>query len=579
MSAKTPTTSSYEIWKTKDLPQGEVDLIKASTGLSLFVSRILLQRLENCTETSEEWISPRLEHIIDPHELRFCEQSAKILAQFIRDNKTIGIFSDYDVGGISSAALLARAIAGLGGTTQNFIPDRMEEGYGLSHTALERSFSENAPDLLMVLDCGTRSDSELEWIAKQGTTTIVVDHHSRDDQPTLPDSCLIINPHLPDQLQPQFQNHCTVGLVFKLVHALLRYWENEFGGARDKVNLKDLLDLVALGTVADLVPLQGENRIFVHHGLKQLAATNNHGLRALLQVSDVDVNNPLNCSDIGFRLGPRINAGGRIENGSLALDLLLTGDNRLAFDLARKLDSINSERRSLERRVIDQALEQIAGDPPMGIVVWGKEWHPGVVGIVAGRLSRQFHRPAIVLGWDGSGFKGSGRGISGLNLLEVMQNCEVQPPKWGGHPAAMGLSIEEDMIPEFAKAFDKSVQEICSGKIPPKTLRIDAITEPTSISRQQILEIESLGPFGQKNPEPIIAVHGVQLSEPPRLMGKDHIRFQLPGAEGIQVIGWRMADHMPPIHEEIDLAMRLNRSWWRGRESVRGELVDWRRSV
>ncbi|MBC2602365.1 single-stranded-DNA-specific exonuclease RecJ [Puniceicoccus vermicola] len=541
-------------------------------------ARILVHRLGKTLEQAEEWISPRLENILDPFTLLHCEEAAARLTQFLREKKSIGVFSDYDVDGISSAALISCAIRDLGGEVEAFVPDRLEEGYGLSIAALERSFADYQPDLLLVLDCGTRSEVELEWIAKQGTQVIVVDHHSRNDQPKLPEDCLMINPHLPEQLQPEFQNHCTVGLVFKLVHALLRKWDECVGGARDRVNLKELLDLVAMGTVADLVPLRGENRVFVHHGLKQLAKTNNHGLRALLQVSDVDVNNPLSSSDIGFRLGPRINAGGRIETGALALDLLMTKDNRLAFDLARKLDTVNSNRRSMERRVSGKAIEMIGEEPPMGIVVWDRDWHPGVVGIVAGRLARKYHRPAIVLGWDGTGFKGSGRGISGLDLLEVMQTCTVKPPKWGGHPAAMGMSIEEEDLPAFAEAFSAAVTSECGGKLPPKKLRIDAVTEPSAISRHEILEIEALGPFGQENPEPIVAIHGVRLEEPARLMGRDHIRFNLPGASGIQVIGWRMAERMPPVGSEIDLALRLSRSWWRGRESVRGELVDWRQA-
>jgi len=454
----------------------------------------------------------------------------------------------------------------------------MQEGYGLSQAAVERSFSQIQPQLLVILDCGTRSEEQLAWISKQGTQTVVVDHHSREDQPTLPSDCILINPHLPEQEQSEFQSHCTVGLVFKLVHSILRFSEKNFGGAREKVNLKELLDLVALGTVADLVPLRNENRIFVHHGLKRLGKTSNCGLRALLQVADVDVNNPLSSTDIGFRLGPRINAGGRIETGTIALDLLQTKDNRLAFDIARKLDAINSERRSIERKVAEQATHDIGDTPKSGIVVWNREWHPGVVGIVAGRLARSYHRPSIVLGWDGKTFKGSGRGIPGLDLLAIMAGCEVQPTQWGGHPMAMGMSIDEDVMDDFAEAFSRAVDESCGGVLPPKRLRIDGVADVSAINRQQVLEIEALGPFGQENPEPILKIANIRLEAPPKLMGREHIRFDLPGSRGIQVIGWRMADRMPPTGEMIDLAMKLSRSWWRGRESVRGELVDWRPS-
>lgn len=539
-------------------------------------SGVLSNRIKETSESAKEWIEPRLDRIIDPHELVHCEKVASRILRAIVDDEKIAVFSDYDVDGISSAALLSRTIRDLGGKNDTYIPDRLEEGYGLSLAALKRSFTEEVPDLLLVLDCGTRSDPEIEWISSRGAEVMVIDHHSRDDQPELPGDSFIINPHLPDQKQPLFQNHCTVGLVFKVVHALLRAWEEQLGGAREKIDLKSLLDFVALGTVADLVPLRGENRIFVYHGLKRLQKTNNHGLRALLQVADVDLSHPLSTSDIGFRLGPRINAGGRIDTGITALDLLLTKDNRLAFDLARKLDTINSQRRTLERKVTEEAIEMIGDDPPMGIVVWREDWHPGVVGIVAGRLARQFHRPAIVLGWDGSGYKGSGRGISKLNLLEILEKCTVKPPKWGGHPAAMGLSIGSDQIDDFARAFATSVEAVCEGSLPAKTLTLDAEVPANAVNRQTVLEIEALGPFGQENPEPIVAISSITLAEPARLMGRDHIRFDLPGAPGVQVIGWRMAENSPPVGKELDLALRLNRSWWRGRESIRGELVDWR---
>ncbi len=570
--------SAYENWETIVTSAADAEQIAGRTGLSLLAAGVLLQRLRDNPEGAEEWISPRLERILDPYELRHCREAARNLSRAIEGKRKIGVFSDYDVDGISSAALIARTVRSLGGEIHPFIPDRLEEGYGLSRAALERSFSKEVPDLLLVLDCGTRSEVELEWIANHGTEVIVVDHHVREDNPDLPDRCLLINPHLPVQAQPEFQWHCTAGLVFKLIHALVREWEKDHDGVRDKVNLRGLLDLVALGTVADLVPLRGENRIFVHHGLKQLAKTHNCGLKALLQVSQVDTGNPLRSTDIGFRIGPRINAGGRIDTGALALDLLLTDDNRQAFDLARKLDSVNSQRRTLERQVAEAAIERIGEKPPMGIVVWDKEWHPGVVGIVAGRLARRYHRPAIVLGWDGSGYKGSGRGVAGMDLLAVMKGCSVQPPKWGGHPAAMGLSTDGADLDAFAEAFAESVRNECRGKLPSKTLRIDATTEPCSVSRRTVLELEALGPFGQENPEPVIAVRSVRLEQPARLMGRDHIRFDLPGAEGVQVIGWRMAERMPPVGTAIDLAIRLSRSWWRGRESVRGELVDWRTS-
>jgi len=567
----------YETWTFAEPKTDLARAIRNLTGFGGLAADVLSERAGPDPAAAEKWINPRLDEIVDPDELTHCREGAARIADAIGNNRRIGVFTDYDVDGISSAALLSRIIEDLGGHCDTFVPDRMEEGYGLSRAALERAFTEKTPpDLLVVLDCGTRSEKELAWVSSRGIPTLVVDHHARGDVPLLPDDCLLINPHLPDRVQDSFRNHCTAGLVFKLVHSLVRILEDRSGDARERVDLREFLDLVALGTVADLVPILGENRIFVRHGLRQLGRTTNHGLRALLQVADVDTSSPLSPTDIGFRLGPRINAGGRIETGLLGIDLLRTADNRLAFDLARKLDAVNRERQSIERKVCDEALERIGDAPPPGIVVGDEGWHPGVVGIVAGRLSRKFHRPAIVLGWDGAGWKGSGRGIAGLDLLAVMERCAVRPPKWGGHPMAMGLSLGPGDLTPFAEAFSAAVHAACGGVLPGKTLRIDTSTTCESIDRQTVLELESIGPFGQGNPEPVIAVANARLDSAPVPMGRDHIRFRLEANPALGIVGWRMAGSPPPTGRPLDLALRLSRSWWRGRESLRGELVDWR---
>ncbi len=567
----------YETWTFAEPKTDLSRTIRNLTGFGGLAADILAQRSGPEPGSVEKWINPRLDEIVDPDELIHCRAGAGRIADAIDNNRRIGIFTDYDVDGISSAALLSRVVESLGGRCGIFVPDRMEEGYGLSRAALERAFTEETPpELLVVLDCGTRSEEELAWVSSRGIPSLVVDHHAREDVPPLPDDCLLINPHLPDRVQERFQNHCTAGLVFKLVHSLVRLLENRSGNARERVDLRRFLDLVALGTVADLVPILGENRIFVRHGLRQLARTDNHGLRALLQVADVDTSTPLSCTDIGFRLGPRINAGGRIETGLLGIDLLRTTDNRLAFDLARKLDTVNRDRQSIERKVFEEALARIGEPPPPGIVVGDEGWHPGVVGIVAGRLSRKFHRPALVLGWDGTGWKGSGRGIAGLDLLAVMERCAVRPPKWGGHPMAMGLSLPPGDLSRFAEAFSQAVHSACGGSLPGKTLRIDATAECATIDRRSVLEIESIGPFGQGNPEPVIVVEGTRLAAPPSPMGRTHIRFRLEANPALGIVGWRMAGNPPPADRPVDLALRLSRSWWRGRESLRGELADWR---
>ncbi len=565
----------YEEWHIRKDSSDKIAKIRSESGFSSLPCRILEKRLSPA-EDPGQWINPRLEDLLDPFDLPFCKEAASLVSDCLLREKKIAVFSDYDVDGITSAALISEAIHRLGGSIDPFLPDRMEEGYGLTRKALDRLLGERDVDCLLVLDCGTRSEEELFYLSQKGIQTIVIDHHARSDVPLLPDDCVLINPHLKDRLQPEFQNHCTAGLVFKFLHALTRVMHSRGVDARAQFNLRSCLDLVALGTVADLVPLKGENRLLVKYGLHEIGRSPRHGLKALLQVAGVEVDNPLSTSDIGFRLGPRINAGGRIETGMTSLDLLLATDHRLAFDLARKLDAVNRERQGIEKRVVDEARELVGESPPSGIVAARKEWHPGVVGIVAGRLARTYHRPTIILGFDGDEFKGSGRGIPGLNLLEVMESCEVRPRKWGGHPMAMGMSIDPAQLPAFSDAFAAAVDKVTEGDLPAKTLTVDTVADIGEIDRQCILELEAIGPFGQGNPEPVILFSETILAEAPRKMGKDHIKFRHPSNKSLEFIGWRMAENPPPAGCPVELAVRLSRSFWKGRESIRAEIVDWR---
>lgn len=566
---------AYERWLFTDGSKENVQRISRESGLAKLPAEILSKRMELNSDINQ-WLNTRLDGLLDPADLPFCEKASTLFCDFLLDNKRVAIFSDYDVDGISSAALLSDALKQLGSKPICFLPDRMEEGYGLTDKALGRILESESFDLLFVLDCGTRSEDQLQILANKGISAIVIDHHARSDTPLLPPHCILINPHLKDRFERRFQVHCTAGLVFKFIHCVTRELHGRGIKAREIIDLRSCLDLVALGTVADLVPLVGENRTLVQHGLRQIARSKRQGLKALLQVTGVQIEHPLSASDIGYRLGPRINAGGRIETGQTSLDLLLATDYRLAFDLARKLDAVNRERQIIEKSVLEKASELLGKKPPLGIVVGSEDWHPGVVGIVAGRIARKFHRPAIVLGFDGEEFKGSGRGIDGLNLIELMENCAVQPHKWGGHPMAMGMSIKPELLPDFADAFAESVEGLTGGDLPPKTLRIDASAKPEEIDRSCFLELESLGPFGQGNPQPIVVFENMVLREPPRMMGKDHLRFKHPANSQIDYVGWRMAQNAPPAGRPVDLAVRLSRSFWKGRESLRAEIVDWR---
>lgn len=534
--------------------------------------RILHRRLQE--PGLREWLQPQLADLLDPEALPGAGTAAEVLERTASAGGTIAIFTDYDVDGITSATLATEILGILGAEVRPFVPERLSEGYGLSRPALERLLAGGQPDLLLVLDCGTTSEVELSWLRDQGIPSVVVDHHRRLDAPPLPEGVHLLNPHLPDRAAPAFQNHCTVGLIFKVFHALLGRYEE----LRARIDLRRFLDLVAVGTVADLVSLRGENRLFVRYGLRELARTTRPGLRALLEASSLGDRTVLQPTDIAFRLGPRLNAGGRMESARAPLRLLLTQDPAEARRIARLLNRLNEERRGTEDEVLTAALRQVGPEPPPGIVVADRDWHPGVVGIVASRLARRFHRPALVLGWDGTQWKGSGRSIPGINLMEVVAASPVAPDQWGGHPMAVGLSLHAERLEAFAQAFAGAVDGYTGGQLPPRSLEVDALASPGEINREAILNIESLGPYGMGHPEPVVLVPTVRLREPPALLKDTHVRFGLPGTAGVEVIGWRMAGMSPPAATPLDLALRLERDWWRGEERLRGILLDWRPS-
>src|SRR5256885_3896309 len=365
---------------------------------------------------------------------------SRILAA-LDGHQRIVLFGDYDVDGVTSLALLAETLRAYGAKPDLFLPLRMEEGYGLSRESIERCVEQYHPQLLVALDCGTSSTAEIVDLQKRGVDVIVLDHH--EPKLELPECAAIVNPKI-DPASP-FHYLCSVGIVFKLCHALLKTRPIDF-------DLKSKLDLVALGTVADIVPLRGENRTLVQRGAIEIARSSRPGLKKLIEVSGVRP--PILPQDIGFRLGPRLNASGRLSNAERSLRLLLTENESEATSLAELLDKQNRERQEVEKEIFLAADEQITWEFDPGrdaaIVVSARGWHLGVLGIVASRISRKYHRPAIVIGFEENGIgKGSGRSIEGLNLVEALNRCSGSLQKYGGHEMAAGLTILEKDIDPF----------------------------------------------------------------------------------------------------------------------------------
>ncbi|HYY35041.1 MAG TPA: DHH family phosphoesterase, partial [Candidatus Binatia bacterium] len=371
------------------------------------IARLLLRKGFCCAEEVQAFLRPRLDSLSDPFLLPQMQAAVSRILAALDQRERIVLFGDYDVDGVTSLALLAEMLCAYGSAPELFLPLRMEEGYGLSPESVERCFRHYRPRLLIAIDCGTSSVKEIADLRKRGVDVIVLDHH--EPKSALPDCIAIVNPKTSDSC---FEYLCSVGIVFKLCHALLKT------RPLPEFNLKSKLDLVALGTVADIVPLRDENRVLVQRGAVEIARTSRIGLRKLMQVAGVRP--PILPEDIGYRLGPRLNAAGRLSTAEKSLRLLLTHDEGEATMLAAELDRQNRERQEVEKQIFDLAIEKIQDrlDPAReaAIVVGERGWHPGVLGIVASRIARRYHRPTIVIAIDENGIgKGSGRSIEGLN--------------------------------------------------------------------------------------------------------------------------------------------------------------------
>jgi single-stranded-DNA-specific exonuclease len=539
---------------------------------------LLADRGLDNVSTAEAFLRPRLALLEDPFRVPNLEAAARLLEETVAAGRGIVVFGDYDVDGVTSTALLVGLLRAFGVEPRFAVPRRLEEGYGLSRAAIERVLAGGVPGLFIALDCGTNAIEEVAWLRERGCQVLIVDHHR--SKAGLPEGCILINPHVHELPDAPWGQLCTVGLVFKLAHGFLKLRRAAHDARAISLKLADVLDLVALGTVADLVPLTGENRILARHGMKVLEKCARPGLRALFAVSGLQPGQALAASDISYRLGPRINASGRLADAALPVELLLAADPDVCRQAATTLDTLNRERQQIEKQVMIEAerlVEQTQLDAP-ALVVFGENWHPGVVGIVAGKLCRQYARPCIVLGREGALAKGSGRSIPGLNLVEVLQPCAEFLAHWGGHPMAVGISLDAGRLAEFHAAFSASVRTHGAALTPESTaLKLAAWLEPADLNEEFLHELELFHPFGEANPEPVFGVRGVKLSAPELFGNGESYRCWVPGRAGrVAVVAWKKAANLPPAGTPLDLAAKFYWNFWNGRQYPQLEILAWR---
>lgn len=533
----------------------EVQQLGRELRLARFAAELLARRGLRTTADADRFLTPRLKTLSDPFLLpNMAAAVERILAALDRGERIV-LYGDYDVDGVTSLTLLTRVLRAFGAKPECFLPLRADEGYGLSPDGVARCVSTFAPQLLIAVDCGTSSVAEIADLQAHGIDVIVLDHHECKD--AMPACVALVNPKLGDD----FHYLCSVGIVFKVAHALLK--RRPVAGC----DLRDYLDLVALGTVADLVPLRDENRVFVKRGLKQLEQTKWIGVRTLIEVSGLRP--PLSPGNIGFGLGPRLNAAGRLGTAQDALELLLTEDAQRARVLATNLDVQNRERRAVEDDVLKQAEVQLAewfdAERDAAIVVGAPGWHPGVVGIVASRLQKRHHRPTLVIGFDESGMgKGSGRSITGLSLVAALAQCGEFLEKHGGHEMAAGLTLQQARFAEFRDAFRACAREALSAEQLHPRIHLDAELTLGEIDYELLDQHEALQPFGMGNPQPLFCARGVTLAGEPRVMKEKHLSLMLrqDGDEYRAVWFGAATEKLPRL--PWDIAFQIERNEWQG---------------
>lgn len=543
--------------------------------LSSEVAKLVSQLPFSNEEELRAFLFPSLKNVEDPGEIENLTQAVELIDRACKAKKNIAIVSDYDVDGITSMVLMKRCFDVLDFKFHPFFPDREKEGYGLTERLVERILSCGITfDYLIALDCGTNSVAPVQKLKEVGVQAIIVDHHQHSCQ-ELPEA-IIVNPHVHPQVHSKSaQELCSVGLAFKWVHAWLRYLKKENYAPALKIKLRNFLDLVALGTVADLVPLQNENRLWVCFGLKEIIKSQIVGLRKLVEISGCNMNFPLCVEDVSFKLAPRINVSGRLVSAEIPYKLLTSSSEDLCQDLAEHLNELNCERQRIERKISEEAESMILANPNRwAYVLYKEDWHIGVVGIVAGRLSRKFNCPVFVLGAHEGQAKGSGRSIPEVNLVKMFSKAESLILRWGGHPAAVGLTVDIEKLPLLDQFFNDYLKELFPLALPEPTLNIASIIQLKDLNEKFLNEIDRMSPFGQGNETPLFVIKNVVVNEGFERFGQQgvHIRFKL---NGFSVVGWGMGTSNFPLNQSVDLAVCCGWNYWQTTRFMQLQLIDW----
>ncbi len=529
-------------WKIKENDQVAARELAAFLDLSRVTASVLSSRGITTADQGRSFLTPSFSAMPDPFMLKGVEAAVARLCKALDCGETVCVYGDYDVDGISGTALLVSFMRRIGMNCSYFIPNRFNDGYGLNLNSLEQIIAGGAT-LIVSVDCGITSVFEAAFCQAQGIDLIITDHHTPIDK--IPDACAVVNPLQPGCTYP-FKSLSGVGVAFNLL-IVLRSFLRQAGAFTDsqEPDLREWLDLVALGTIADVVPLVDQNRVYAFYGLKQLGSSVRPGIEALKRVAGIK--DEVNCGQVGFRLAPRLNAAGRMESAVPGVELLLGADLQNSNAIAEELDAANAERQAIERSMLEEAITLVEADgfypACRSIVLASGKWHQGVVGIVASRIVERYHRPTILiaLDQDGSG-KGSGRSIPGFHLLEALTGCSEFLNRFGGHRYAAGVTISSDRIAAFSMAFETVSARILANEELMPTLDIDAVVLPGDVTIELVGELKRMEPFGAGNPEPTLMMQGLKVIDK-RVVGDGHLKMRFEAAGQVfSAIAFRQAD-------------------------------------
>lgn len=580
-----PTAPSQEAQDLRGLtrrwllpePPGPLD-----PSLPALVARVLAGR----TYLDAAALEPKLTSLHDPSGIPDLDTAAEMLLEAGRAGQTIAIYGDYDVDGTTGSAILHHILEVLcpGVRLLHFVPHRLRDGYGVHVSAIEKLSREGA-DVVVTVDCGITALEPARRARELGLRLIVTDHHNPPASVSdLPQADAVVHPGRPDSSYP-FAGLCGAGVAFKLAWRMATLaGEDGRAAAEPRALLLDLLPLAALGTVADVSPLIDENRVLVTHGLALMRRTRVRGLAALAERC-VREQRPISVGDLGFRLGPRINALGRVADAHEAIELLTTSDNERIEAICDTMDELNQQRQSIEKRIVDQACEEVVRlgmdrDGHRAIVLAHEDWHPGVIGIACSRLVERFGRPTILMQRDADVCKGSGRSIPSFNLHGAVQACAHEVVGFGGHDAAIGLRVSPGRLDAFAEALVAHANEFITVDDLTPEVRIDADAGLHELDEMAVRTLEKLGPFGRGNPTPRLRLKHVRVSQPPMLMGSGsaHLSMFVRDDAGatLKLVGWNWGRHAECIKNgtTLDVVFTPRVEEYRGQRSVRGEIAD-----